>query len=121
MKEVNNLELKNSLVIWIFFCFLVVFSFGFEKWAQQFSKQPLLSAYWATYGTKEYTWHYSMRCDSSKSLLLHTQVDLSSKNSSLVEEVTTWILYVYAHSLKSSTNMQKYQLYWWGGSNFMCL
>lgn len=55
MEEVDNLELKNSLVIWIFFCSLVVYSFGFEKRAQQFSKQPLLSSYWATYGTKQYT------------------------------------------------------------------
>lgn len=61
MKEVDNLELKNSLVIWIFFC-LVSYTFGFEKWAQQFSKQPLLSIYWATYGTKQYTSHYSRDC-----------------------------------------------------------
>lgn len=41
MKEVDNLELKNSLMILLFCSLVSYYSSGFEKWAQQFSKQPL--------------------------------------------------------------------------------
>lgn len=41
MKEVDNLELKKSLVILVFCSLVPYYSFGFEKWAEHFSKQPL--------------------------------------------------------------------------------